>query len=55
LSLKRDYTLLTYVARYTVTGQLADVPTRGLVISRTGQLADWTSRAVDNSRIHRQQ
>jgi len=39
-----------------VTGQLTDTPTRGLPtrgldISRTGQLADWTSRGLDNSRI----
>ena len=27
-----------------VTGQLADTPPRGLDISRTGQLADWTTR-----------
>jgi len=26
------------------TGQLADTPTRGLDISRTGHLADWTTR-----------
>ena len=47
----------------TVTGQLADTPTRGLPtrrldISRTGQLADcqladWTSRGLDNSRSRR--
>jgi len=39
-----------------VTGQLADTPTRGLStrgldISRTGQLAGWTSRGLDNSRM----
>jgi len=38
-----------------VTGQLADPATcgqttRGLVNSRTGQLAHWTSRGLDNSR-----
>jgi len=27
-----------------VTGQLADMPTYGLDISRTGQLTDWTTR-----------
>jgi len=41
-----------------VTGQLADtsalgLPTRGLDISRTGQLADWTSPGLDNSRSRR--
>jgi len=30
-----------------VNGQLADMPTRGLVIPRTGHLADWTSRRLD--------
>jgi len=34
-----------------VTGQLADTPTRGLVNSRTRQLAYWTSRGLDNSRM----
>ena len=39
-----------------VTGQLADtptrgLPTRGLVNSRTRQLAYWTSRGLDNSRM----
>ena len=43
----RTYTMM----RYTVTGQLADTPTRGLPtggldISRTGQLADWTTRSL---------
>ena len=37
-----------------VTGQLVDMPTRGLDASRlddswTGQLVDWTSRGLDNS------
>jgi len=41
-----------------VTGQLADMPTRrlptrGLDISCTSQLADWTSRRLDNSRSRR--
>ena len=41
-----------------VTGQLADTPTRGLPtrgldILRTGQLADWTSHGLDNSRSRR--
>jgi len=27
-----------------VAGQLTDIPNRGLVNSRTGQLADWTTR-----------
>jgi len=35
----------------TVTAQLANMPTRGLDISRTGQLADWTSRKLDNSQM----
>jgi len=40
----------------TVTGQLVDTPTRGfpsrkLVNSRTRQLAYWTSRGLDNSRM----
>ena len=39
-----------------VTGQIADTPTRGLPtrglhISRTGQLADQTTRVLDNSRM----
>jgi len=39
----------------TVTGQLADTPTRGLPtrrldISWTGQLEDWSTRGLDNSR-----
>jgi len=39
-----------------VTGQLADTPTRGLPTrglddSRTGQLAYWKSRGLDNSRM----
>jgi len=29
-----------------ITGQLADTPTRGLVISRTGQVADGTARGL---------
>jgi len=29
-----------------VTGQLADTPTRGLDISRTVQLTDWTTRGL---------
>ena len=37
-----------------VTGQLADTPTRGLDDSRTGHLADWSTRwstrGLDNSR-----
>jgi len=38
-----------------VTGQLADtptrgLPTRGLVNSRTSQIADWTSQGLVNSR-----
>ena len=38
-----------------VTGQLADAPTRvlptcGLVVSRTGQVADWTARRLVKSR-----
>ena len=32
-----------------VTGQVADMPTRGLDDSRTSQLAGWTSRGLDNS------
>ena len=41
-----------------VTGQLADTPTRGLPTrgldnSRTSQLADWTSRGLDNLRSRR--
>ena len=32
------------------TGYLADWSTRGLDNSRTSQLADWTSRGLDNSR-----
>jgi len=35
--------------RAEVTGQLADMPTRGLDISRTGQLADWSPRGLVNS------
>jgi len=40
---------------YTVTVQLADTPTRGLLTSglddsRTGHLADWSTRALVNSR-----
>jgi len=34
-----------------VTGQLKDMPTRGLDISRTSQLADWTSCRLDNSQL----
>ena len=34
----------------TVTGQLADTPTRGLDDSRTGHLVDWSTRGLDNSR-----
>ena len=34
-----------------VTGQLADMPTRGLDDSRTGHLADWTNRGLNNSRM----
>jgi len=50
------------VVVYRVTAQLADTPTRGLPtrgldISRTGQLAglvaDWASRGLDNSRSRR--
>ena len=37
--------------RVTVTGQLADWTTRGLVNSCTGQLVDWTTRGLDNSRM----
>jgi len=29
-----------------VTGQLADTPTCGLVNSQTGQVADWTTRGL---------
>jgi len=47
----RTYTIM----RYTVTGQLADTPTRGLPnrrldISWTGHLADWSTHALVNSR-----
>ena len=35
------------------TGHLADWSTRGLDNSRTSQLADWTSRGLDNSRSRR--
>ena len=35
------------------TGHLADWSTRGLDNSRTSQLADWTSRELDNSRSRR--
>jgi len=35
------------------TGYLADWSTRGLDNSRTCQLADWTSRVLDNSRCRR--
>jgi len=31
-----------------VAGQLADIPNRGLVKSRTGQLANWTTRGQPN-------
>jgi len=52
----RSYDVLMLEGR--VTGQLADtptrgLPTRGLVNSRTSQLADWTSRGLDNSRSRR--
>jgi len=45
---------LTIVVR--VTGQLADMPTRGLPtcgldIMRTRQLADWTSHGLDTSQM----
>jgi len=33
------------------TGRLADWTSRGLVNSRTRQLAYWTSRGLDNSRM----
>ena len=32
----------------TVTGQLADTPTRALDISRTGHLAEWSTHGLDN-------
>jgi len=40
---------------YAVTGQLADMPTRGLPTrglddSRTGHFVDWSTRGLDNSR-----
>ena len=35
------------------TGHLADWSTRGLDNSRTSQLADWTSRGLNNSRSRR--
>jgi len=41
----------TYSLYLGVTGQLADTPTRRLVNSRTRQLAYWTSRGLDNSRM----
>jgi len=34
-----------------VTGQFADMPILGLHVLWTGQLMDWTSRGLDNSRI----
>ena len=45
-----------YSAFHQVTGQLADTPTRGLPTrglddSRTGHLAYWRSRGLDNSRM----
>jgi len=36
-----------------VTGQFADASNREVDISRTGQLADWTSRGLVNSRSSR--
>jgi len=46
-------TTLTYLIAFdcSVSGQLADTPTRGLVNSLTGHLAYRTSRGLDISRM----
>jgi len=45
------YVLVWSPPPHMVTGQLADTPTRGLVNSRSRQLADWTSHGLHNSRM----